>query len=333
MVRETEISLQYQLKIHEMIPKRGVYLLKTNKGNKCLKKVSYGQQKLMYLYNAKEKIISNGFDKIDKYFLTPEGLPYATVNEDLYIITDWIDGRECDFRNEEELMSSAKALAEFHKAARGFLSDETLKPRNDIGKLPATFEKRLHTLNKMREIARKKKRKSDFDMLYLSNIDYYNNNAREAIKKLDINCYGRVCQGAFEDKVLCHHDYTYHNILIDKNDIVNIIDFDYCKEEIQIYDLCTLLVKALKRLEWNRSSSEKILGSYNQVKSITRDEINVIKAILVFPQRFWRLANRYYYREAGWSEAAFLKKMKEIIDEKDKYNEFINQLEDITGNI
>lgn len=157
MVRETEISLQYQLKIHEMIPKRGVYLLKTDKGNKCLKKIGYGQQKLMYLYSAKEKIIRNGFDKLDRYVLTPEGLPYATVNEDLYIMTEWIDGRECDFKNEEELMCSARALAEFHKAARGYIADETIKTRNDIGKLPSTFEKRYHTLNKMRDIARKRK--------------------------------------------------------------------------------------------------------------------------------------------------------------------------------
>ena len=70
------------------------------------------------------------------------------------------------------------------------------------------------------------------------------------LSKLDINCYGRVCQEAFDDKVLCHHDYTYHNILFDKNNYVNIVDFDYCKEEIQIYDISTLVVKALKRLDW-----------------------------------------------------------------------------------
>ena len=56
-----------------------------------------------------------------------------------------------------------------------------------------------------------------------------------------------------------------------------------------------------------------IIENYNSVKQISKDEINVLKAIIIFPQRFWRLANRYYYREAGWSEATFDKEMKEIV--------------------
>lgn len=329
MVRETEISTQYQIKIHEMIPMKGVYLLKTDKGNKCLKKINYGPQKLMYIYKAKEKIMQNGFKRIDKYFLTPEGSPYALVNEDYYIVTDWINGRECDFKKSEELESAAGALAEFHKCAKGFVPEENLHMRNDIGKLPMTYEKRLITLNKMREAARKTKKKTEFDILYLSNVDFYINNAKDAIKKLDINCYGRVCQGAFDDKVLCHHDYTYHNILFDNNNEVNIVDFDYCKEEIQIYDVSTLMVKALKRLDWEISMGKFIIEGYCKQKTITEDEINVLAAILIFPQRFWRLSNRYYYREAGWSEATFLKKMKEIVGEREKYMSFINSLEQV----
>jgi CotS family spore coat protein len=329
MVRETEISTQYQVKIHEMIPMKGVYLLKTDRGNKCLKKIGYGTQKLMYLYKAKENIIANGFNRIDKYFLTPEGLPYALVNEDLYIMTEWIDGRECDFKKEEELGGAAKTLAEFHKCARAFIPDENIRVRNDIGKLPSTYEKRLITLNKMRDIARKTKKKTDFDILYLSNVEFYLNNAKEALKRLDINCYGRVCQEAFDEKVLCHHDYTYHNILFDKNNCVHIVDFDYCKEEIQIYDVSTLLVKALKRVDWKLDTGRFILDNYNSEREISKDEMNVLASILIFPQRFWRLANRYYYREAGWSEATFMKKMKEIVGERENYMNFINNMGEI----
>ncbi|WDC85010.1 hypothetical protein PL321_05610 [Caloramator sp. mosi_1] len=51
--------------------------------------------------------------------------------------------------------------------------------------------------------------------------------------------------------------------------------------------------------------------------------------MLRFPQRFWRLANRYYYKEASWTEATFLKKMNEIVEEKDKYIEFLSKLDEI----
>ena len=39
------------------------------------------------------------------------------------------------------------------------------------------------------------------------------------------------------DRNFCHHDYTYHNIIVDDNDDVHVIDFDYCKREVRVYDI------------------------------------------------------------------------------------------------
>lgn len=329
MVRETEISTQFGFEIYELIPMKGVYLIKTNKGNKCLKKVNYGVQKLMYIYKAKEHIINMGFDRIDRNIITPQGVPHAFVNDDIYVVTNWINGRECDFKKEEELKKASKTLGMFHLAARDFTPDDGVMVRCDIGRLPNTFEKRLSTLNKMRDIARKNKRKSEFDMLYLSNVDFYIKLAQKTIKSFNFECYNRVCEDALKGKVICHHDYTYHNILFDENEDVHVIDFDYCKWEIQVYDISTLMVKALKRLDWDIDKGKLILESYNSIKPLTLDEVSILKSLLSFPQRFWRLANRYYYKEAGWNETTFIKKIKEIIDEKEKYMNFIDSIDNI----
>lgn len=328
MVRETEISTQFGFVIYEMLPMKGVYRIKTNKGYKCLKKVNYGTQKIMYIYSAKEHIIQRGFDRVDRNMLTTDGVPYALVNDDIYVVTDWIDGRESDFKKEDEVKNAASTLAEFHNYARKFEGFEA-RARNDIGKLKETLEKRMYTLNKMRDMARKNRKKTEFDMLYLSNIDYYMEMAQEALNIFDEDSYSRVCIKAVEENVLCHHDYTYHNILVDSNEKMHIVDFDYAKSEIQIYDLSTLLVKALKRLNWEPKYGKEIVDAYNSVKELNEDEVNILKCLMNFPQRFWRLANRYYYREAGWSEESFTKKMKEIISERPQYMEFIKNINDI----
>lgn len=326
MVRETEISTQFGFQIYEIIPMKGVYLIKTDKGNKCLKKIAYGTQKLMYIYKAKEHIVSNGFDKIDRNYLTPEGTPFAFVNDDIYVVTNWIEGKECDFKKEEDLKRAAETLGSFHLCARGFTPDEDTKVRSDIGKLTNTLDKRLATLNKMRDIARKNKRKTEFDMLYLTNVEFYLKLSKEAMKALDLESYKKVCSDALSDKVLCHHDFTYHNILFADNGDSYVIDFDYCKWEMQIYDVATLLIKSLKRLNWDINSGKLVLEAYSNIKPITKYELNILKTLLVFPQRFWRLSNRYYYKEAGWSEASFVKKMREIIDEREVYMNFISSL-------
>ena len=329
MVRESEISMQFGFEIYEMIPMKGVYLIRTSIGNKCLKKIGYGSQKLMYIYKAKEHIINNGFNRIDRNLLTPAGAPFALVNDDVYVVTEWIDGRECDFRKEDDLELAAKNLAMFHSSARGFMPEEGVRVRNDIGRLPYTMEKRVLTLNKMRDIARKNNKKTEFDMLYITNVDFYIKLAQQAMKYLNVDSYYKVCNLALLDNTLCHHDYNYHNILVDKEGLAHIVDFDYCKSEIQVYDLSTLLIKSLKRLDWDIRYAELVLQSYNSIQEVSKDEINILKTLMLFPQRFWRLANRYYYNEANWGEDVFTKKLREILDEREPFLKASDAIEDI----
>ncbi len=48
-MREFEIERQFDIKIENIKPNKGVYQLKTNKGVRCLKKISYGTQKLFFV--------------------------------------------------------------------------------------------------------------------------------------------------------------------------------------------------------------------------------------------------------------------------------------------
>ena len=46
-------------------------------------------------YDLLEHLLRNGFTNLDKYYLNTDGEPYALVNEDLYTLSEWLDGREC----------------------------------------------------------------------------------------------------------------------------------------------------------------------------------------------------------------------------------------------
>ena len=117
MMREFEIERQFNIKIESIKANKGVYYLNTNKGERCLKKINYGPQKLLFVCGAKEHLIKNGFDKVDRYFLNIDGYPYALVNEDLYTLSMWLKGRECDFHKIDEVKLAAKTLAKLHIAS------------------------------------------------------------------------------------------------------------------------------------------------------------------------------------------------------------------------
>lgn len=324
-MREFEIERQFGIKIENIKPNKGVYYLKTNKGDKCLKKISYGSQKLLFVYGAKEHLINNGFEYVDKYCLNLEGNPYAIINEDIYTLSEWIDGRECDYKNEEDLSKAATFLCKMHKSSCGYEPPENSKLKTDLGRWPHLMQKRVKALDKMRGMIRKKNRKTQFDLTYIENVEFYKNLGKKAIELMDKSSYIHLCNKAEEEKSFCHHDYNYHNIIIDKNENVNIIDFDYCKKEIRAYDVANFITKTVKRLDWNIDYAKLIIDSYNKIEPLSNEELQVIYVFLVFPQRFWRLCNRYYYNEVTWGESTFDRKINNLINEQDEFKEFLEK--------
>ena len=329
MMREFEIERQFNIKIESIKANKGVYYLNTNKGERCLKKINYGPQKLLFVCGAKEHLIKNGFDKVDRYFLNIDGYPYALVNEDLYTLSMWLKGRECDFHKIDEVKLAASTLAKLHIASKGYDPPENSKLKSDLGRWPGLMKKRLKALDKMKEMARKKNNKSDFDLLYIKSVEFYKELAKEASKVLMTSDYERLCEIAEKEKILCHHDFTYHNIIIDDNDEVNIIDFDYCKREIRAFDISNFMIKVLKRVDWDIQFAKEIIDSYNEVSPLEDSEYKVLLAYLQFPQRYWRLANRYYYNEVTWGANTFAKKIQGIIDEQEKYLNFLKEFKSL----
>ena len=324
-MREFEIERQFNIKIERLKPNKGIYHLKSNKGDRCLKRVSYGVQKLTFIYGAKEHLIKNGFNNVDKYFLNTEGEPYAVVNEDIYTLSNWIEGRECDFTNIEEVKRASKKLAELHEASKGYDPPDNSKLKSDLGKWPYLMEKRGKALEKMRNMARKKNQKKDFDIIYIKNVDFYKELALRASNILNKSKYLELCEEAEKEKIFCHHDYNYHNIIIGEDGEIYIIDFDYCKREIRTYDIANFMKKVLKKVNWDIKYAEAIIDSYGEVSPLKEEEYEVLYAYLLFPQRYWRLANRYYYNEVMWSQNIFMNKINNIINEKESYMNFIEE--------
>ncbi|NLL29491.1 MAG: CotS family spore coat protein [Clostridiales bacterium] len=328
MMREFEIERQFNIKIETIKPSKGIYYVKSNKGERCLKKINYGPQKLLFVYGAKEHLIKNGFKNVDRYFLNIDGEPYAMVNEDLYTLSEWIEGRECDFHNLDEVKMAAKTLAKLHEASKGYDPPENSKLKSDLGRWTHLMNKRIKSLDKMRDMVRKKNNKSNFDLNYIKSMNFYKELGQKALKTLESSKYEELCALAEKEKSFCHHDFTYHNIVIDKDNNYHVIDFDYCKRELRTFDISNFMIKVLKRVDWNPEFGEAILESYNEVSPLLECEYKVLYAYLQFPQRYWRLANRYYYNEVNWGQNAFGNKIESIISEQENMMKFLERFKE-----
>ncbi len=192
------------------------------------------------------------------------------------------------------------------------------------------MEKRIKSFDKMKEMVRKKKNhKTDFDLNYIKSMDYYKSLGKLALETLNMSNYYELCSVSEQEKNFCHHDFTYHNIIIGEENEVNVIDFDYCKREIRAFDLSNFMTKVLKRRDWNIDVAKLIIDNYNEVSPLEDDEYKVLYAFLMFPQRYWRICNRYYYNEFNWVQNTFNKKMEELIEEQGKFEGFMKEFKTI----
>ena len=159
-------------------------------------------------------------------------------------------------------------------------------------------------------------------------MDYYKALGLKALEILNQSNYYNICRISEEEKSFCHHDFTYHNILINDDNEVSIIDFDYCKREVRAFDISNFMIKVLKRRDWNFEIAKLIIDNYNEVSPLEEDEYMVLYAFLMFPQRYWRICNRYYYNEVNWVQNTFNKKMEELIQERENFEKFMKEFKE-----
>ena len=62
------------------------------------------------------------------------------------------------------------------------------------------MSKRIKSLNKMRDMLRKKSNKSDFDLVYLKSMEFYKEMAKKALTTLEESDYYNLCAKAEEEK-------------------------------------------------------------------------------------------------------------------------------------
>jgi len=323
------IASRFKIKIMGLKPLRGVYLAYTNKGPKIIKKSKKEPEKLLYIHGLKEYMYKRGFHNLDRFLISDQGLPFVIDEGNIYIMEDFISGRESSFLNPYDRSAAMRTLAELHIYGQGYIPPTGAAERNDIGKWEKSYLRKINDLAEIKETIKKKKHKDEFDKMFLEDVDFFMEMAWRAYDTLRESRYKVLCKAAESLKPICHHDYTYHNIIISKEGQINIIDFDYSCHELPSYDIAAVIQRVMRRFSFNIDIAMDMLMDYDRVRPITDDELMLILSLSEFPQRFWRVTDRYYSGKTQRSKKKFIKKYYEVVDDKAFMLDFVNNLRNI----
>lgn len=129
-----QILEQYEIKLQRSFGGRASVMLETDQGLMMLKEFAGSRTKLPYEQQLLLRLMERGICTADRAVPNREGeLVTVGAYETGYLVKHWPVGRECDTKNEEELLRSMNLLARIHRTARGVWQVQGEEQRRLLG--------------------------------------------------------------------------------------------------------------------------------------------------------------------------------------------------------
>ncbi len=320
-----EVLKHYDFTVDSVEKVRSAYKVCTDKGIFCLKRVSHGYRKAKKSCHIMKCLKERNFDNLAEFYPYKREKVIIKNKEAAFYLTYWIEGREASFSDTAEILRCAELLALFHNYSKGIEAPKHVKIKDHSKKWKKTFTKWRNQISGFKATIDKLKLKTEFDYTYRSSIDYFYRQAELAVKILDQSRYSELCNFYASEGNICHDSFYYQNILVDKDDKMYIVDLESCQYDIPMSDLGKLISRILskKKFKWDFDLCRKIIESYCKVRPMTREEYEILLAMLVFPYKFWKLGKKRYVKNKLWEEKKFEKKLKRLNREKKYKRELI----------
>ena len=304
---------------------RDSYVVYTEEGEQFLvKRLDLQPGRLLFVHEITQWLLQQGMQGTEYYIPTNTGALSFQKGEASYVLMRLEEGDMCNFDDASHLTESCKMLGKIHQASKGYFPSEQCTPRVELDKIPGIYKKRLDELKKLKRAA--SRGRTQFDYLFMTKINAYIHVAKEAVEALEQSQYDQIVKTYRETGGFCHHDFTYHNIVFRQAGIY-VKNFEFASLELKEYDVANVIRRKMRKCNWDIGECYNMLDAYTAFCSISAEEFAVLKIMLQFPQKFWRIANKYYNSRKNAFEKHFVQSLKEVIAELEDHQKLIAALE------
>lgn len=322
------IEKKYQLKVKDYKSMKKAWILETDQGPYFFKSFVFKDgPRLQFIDGAMRHLINQGFDYIIPFVQTKDELPYFTHQAEVYFLAPFLDVRQSNYDNPTELTQATRLLAGMHLASHSYKPDPRLNPQYFWGLWPRRLKEKIQHLYTFRSSLQNKRQWDEFDHLFAERFTYFFQQAHQAYYQLLRSDYTRLMYNEQRFHTFCHHDYEYHNVLINPKDHYYIIDFDYLLCDTHLHDLTSLIIRAGKRDKWKEERRDRVLQTYHEIYPLQPEEIPVIKAVLLFPQAYWQIGFARYFEQQPWPIERFVSELKRKTKNEKQRLRYIENLE------
>lgn len=297
------------------------YIVETSEGMRVLRVMQEGAPRILFQHALKEFAAGNGFTKTDRFFPSLSGEPYTAANGEIYVLTEYIEGREANF--ETDLLQAAEALAHWHNCTCG-----VTVPDDAADITPPVFideiNKQISQINQIKKKVRAQARLSDFDVMFIKHADAYAAQISEASEKLGKLNYTALQRQAQENNFICHNSLKEETVCINGTDVY-ITQYNEAARGVPLNDLCSLIRRYARLSADARVSVADVMEVYNKRRTISESDAEIIYSMLMYPAAFIKTVTQYYSKKRTWTPVALLNRMQSVISGKERYDAYIEK--------
>ena len=327
-MNEKAISVfeQYEVEPRLIFKQRGNYGCKTETGRYLLMEYDFSEEKLNTLFQVQEYLEQRGI-KTEKIVPNREG-HFISVGADGfgYAMKKIYPIEECDIQNREQIMAATITLGKIHKLGKSTEGVFGENVRIYEGKnLFHAFRKHNKELIHIRNYITRRKNKNFLERDMLNMLDEYYRQGQDTLLLLEQSTYTKLHREACERKQLIHGNYNQHALGFDNQTpvLVNMTRLFYGPP---INDVYSFTRKVLEKNNWEIKLGHEIIEWYESILPLTKEEKVILKNLLSYPEKFWKIVNYYYNSNKAWYSEKNEEKLRAFQNQEEKRWNFINSL-------
>lgn len=320
-----KILEQYDLTVYSSRRGRNSWICETDRGLKILTEFSGAPKKLEFQNQILAHLKEKGYVRVDLALENKEGELFSKDREETrYIVKDWFEGKECDTKNEEDILKTVQNLARLHQILSYIPQEEALRYAQEP--LEEEMKKHNQQLKKVYGFVRKRRKKNAFEECFLNSFPIFFEQAADTAEQAKNNQNRAYLEKCMKDGQLCHGEYNQHNVILNGQQIAT-TNFYKCCYGIPISDFYQFLRKIMEKQNWNIRLGINMIETYDRVRTIPKEEREHLKLQMKYPEKFFKLVNCYYNTNKAWVPDKNTEKLELLIRQQEKRKTFLKLLE------
>ncbi len=322
----TEIVEKYGLEIINARKGRGSWIFETDQGLKLLKEYKGSVKRLEFEEAVLDTMKEAGALRVDQYVRNLENELISTAEDGTrYLVKNWFSDRECDLKDDQEILSAVRQIAVLHKSLRQIESKDEWNLKSMISPpLYEAMEKHNRELRKARTFIRGKRKKNEFELTVIGSYDRFYDQAVQACQGMR-SVFEQAGESIEQNYFVCHGELNQHHILIG-NDYVAVTEFNKMHLGLQVEDLYYFTRKVMEKHDWDSVLGSRMLEAYERILPMTRAEQECLYYLFLYPEKYWKQINFYYNANKAWVPARQTEKILSLERQQERRMEFIGQI-------